>query len=96
MLFHQARDYKISQVAIGLISYTKTLSTFIQLLCFWILSFVLFLLTPNIPETGFRLCLQVEPTQMSPIDRASPYLRTLAPTQDRVHKGSTVQAICKS
>jgi hypothetical protein len=30
-----------------------------------------------VSETGFYLCLQVEPTQLSPLDRASPYLRRL-------------------
>jgi hypothetical protein len=41
----------------------------IQLLCFWTLSVVLFLLkTHNISETGFSLCLQMELTQLGPID----------------------------
>jgi hypothetical protein len=35
-------------------------------------------------ETGFCLRLQVEPTQLGPIDTASPYLRTPAPTQDSI------------
>jgi hypothetical protein len=49
----------------------------IKLLCFWILSIVLFLFkTRNVSETGFCLRLQVEPTQLGPIDRASPCLRT--------------------
>jgi hypothetical protein len=56
----------------------------IQLLCFWTLSIVLFLLKTHASETGFCLCLQVEPPQLGPIDRASPYLRTPAPTQDRI------------
>jgi hypothetical protein len=30
----------------------------------------------NVSETGFCLRLQVKPTQLSPIDRVSPYLRT--------------------
>jgi hypothetical protein len=30
----------------------------------------------NVSETGFCLRLQVKPTQLGPIDRASPYLRT--------------------
>jgi hypothetical protein len=33
----------------------------------------------NISETGFCLSLQVKPTQLGPIDRASPYLRTPVP-----------------
>jgi hypothetical protein len=28
----------------------------------------------NVSETGFCLCVQVIPTQLGPIDRASPYL----------------------
>jgi hypothetical protein len=46
---------------------------FKQLLCFWILSIVLFYLKYNISETVFCLRLQVEPTQLGPIDTASPY-----------------------
>jgi hypothetical protein len=30
----------------------------------------------NVSETGFRLRFQVKPTQLGPIDRASPHLRT--------------------
>jgi hypothetical protein len=30
----------------------------------------------NVSEIGFYLRLQVKPTQLGPIDRASPYLRT--------------------
>jgi hypothetical protein len=44
-------------------------SVLVQMLCFWTLSIV--------SETGFCLRLQVEPTQLGPIDRASPYLQTL-------------------
>jgi hypothetical protein len=52
-----------------------------QILCFWTLSIVLSLFRNrpvyfskhNVSETGFCLCLQVKPTQLSPIDRASPY-----------------------
>jgi hypothetical protein len=50
----------------------------------------------NVSETGLCLCLQVEPTQLGSIDRASPYLRTPASTQDRVYKSSTAQTICES
>jgi hypothetical protein len=57
----------------------------LQLLCFWILSIFLFLFkTYNVSETGFCLHLQVEPTQLGPTDRASPYLGTAAPTQDGI------------
>jgi hypothetical protein len=61
-------------------------------------SIVLFLFTKhrpvyiskhNVSETGFRLRPQMERTQLGPIDRASPYLRTPAPTPDRVYKLST-------
>jgi hypothetical protein len=33
----------------------------------------------NVSETGFCLRLQVKPTQLGPINRASPYLRTPVP-----------------
>jgi hypothetical protein len=56
----------------------------VQILCFWTLSIVLSLSKKrpdyfskhNVSETGFCLRLQVKPTQLGPIDRASPYLRT--------------------
>jgi hypothetical protein len=35
----------------------------------------------NVSETGFCLRFQVKPTQLSPIDRASPYLLKVKPTQ---------------
>jgi hypothetical protein len=35
----------------------------------------------NVSETGFSLRLQMEPTQLGPIHRASPYLRTPVPAQ---------------
>jgi hypothetical protein len=58
----------------------------VQLLCFWALSIVLFLFTTsNITETEFCLRLHVEHTQLGLIDRASPYLRTPGPTQDRTN-----------
>jgi hypothetical protein len=41
-----------------------------------------FTLTHNVSETGFRLRLQVEPTQLGPVGRASPYLRTSAPESE--------------
>jgi hypothetical protein len=48
----------------------------IQLLCFMTLSIVLFLFkTHSVSGTGFCLRLQVERTQLDPIDRAGPYLR---------------------
>jgi hypothetical protein len=48
----------------------------IQLLRFWTSSIDLFLCKNNVSETEFCLRLQVEPTQMGQIDRASPCLRT--------------------
>jgi hypothetical protein len=44
--------------------YLKTVSLFLKL---------------NVSETGFCLRLQVKPTLLGPIDRASPYLRTVCP-----------------
>lgn len=40
----------------------------------------------NVSEFGFCLHLQVKPTQLYPISRASPYLWMPAPTQDSVDK----------
>jgi hypothetical protein len=69
----------------------------LQILCFWTLSIVLFCLKhrpvyfskPNVSETGFSLRLKVKPTQLGPIDRASPYLRMMFldknRTMDNVH-----------
>jgi hypothetical protein len=48
----------------------------IKLLCLWTLSIVLLFKTHNVSETGFCLRLQMTPTQLGPIDRASPYLRS--------------------
>jgi hypothetical protein len=48
-----------------------------------------FYLKQNVSKTGFCPYLQVEPTQLGPVDRVSPYLRTHAPTQDNVNKPST-------
>jgi hypothetical protein len=42
--------------------------------------------THNISETGFCLRLQVDPNQLGPIDRVTPYFWTPAPTQDRIYK----------
>jgi hypothetical protein len=50
---------------------------------------VLFLFENNVSETGFCLRPQQKPTQLGPIDRASPYLRTLEQTQDRIYKPNT-------
>jgi hypothetical protein len=52
----------------------------------------------SISETRFCFIIQVELTQLDPIDRASSYLRTPtpAPTQDRLYKLGTAQIICES
>jgi hypothetical protein len=56
----------------------KTIPILIQILCFWTLSIALFFyLKYNVSETGFCLRVQVESTQLDPIDRYSPYLRRL-------------------
>jgi hypothetical protein len=47
-------------------------------------------------EIWFCPRLQVRSTQLGPINRASPYLRTPAPTQNRVYKSSTIQTIYES
>jgi hypothetical protein len=36
----------------------------------------------NVSETRFYLGLQAEPTQLGPVDRTIPYIRTPASTQD--------------
>jgi hypothetical protein len=56
---------------------------FLQLLCFWTLSTVLFIFKNNVSETGLCLRLQVKHIRLGPIDRASPYLRTLVPAPRR-------------
>jgi hypothetical protein len=59
----------------------------IQVLCFWTYSLSCFLFKMhNVLETGFCLWLQAKPTQLGPVDRASPYLRTPASTRDRIYK----------
>jgi hypothetical protein len=58
----------------------------LQLLCSWTLPIVKLLRvfkTQDISETGFCFRFQAQPTQMGQIDRASPYLRIPAPTQDK-------------
>jgi hypothetical protein len=45
----------------------------------------------NVSETGFCLHPQVKPTQLDPIDRASPYLQTPMSVTQGVHKISTPQ-----
>jgi hypothetical protein len=52
----------------------------LQLFCLWTLFISCFYLK-DVSETGFCHHIKVEPTQLSPIDRASPYLRTPAPAQ---------------
>jgi hypothetical protein len=51
----------------------------VHILYSWTLSIVLSsskMLTKYVSEIGFYLRPQVKPTQLGPIDRASPYLRT--------------------
>jgi hypothetical protein len=43
----------------------------------------------NVSETGFCLRFQVKPTQLGPIDRASPYLWT------EIHKNGTMDNVQK-
>jgi hypothetical protein len=73
--------------------------TLVQILCFWTLSMVLslsknrpvYFWKHNVSKTGFCLRLQVKPTQLGPIDRASPYLRTPVPAprfQSRYFSGA--------
>jgi hypothetical protein len=50
----------------------------------------------NVSETGLFLRLQVKPTQLGPVDRASPYLRVPIPAPSWVYKASTSQTICES
>jgi hypothetical protein len=61
-----------------------------------IIQYPVFTETHNVSETAFCLRLQVEPIQLGPVDRASPYLRTPAPTQDGIYKPSTAHTICES
>jgi hypothetical protein len=42
-------------------------------------------LKQNVLETGSCIHLDVEPIQLGPIDKASPYFRAPAPTQDRIY-----------
>jgi hypothetical protein len=65
----------------------------VQYFPFWILK--IYVCTVMLPA-GFCLRLQVKPTQLGPVDRASPCLRTPAPTQDTVYKWSTAQPVCES
>jgi hypothetical protein len=55
-----------------------------------------FFLKTIVSETGSCLRLQVKSTQLGPIDRASPYLRTPVRTPDRVYKPSIAQTVCES
>jgi hypothetical protein len=74
----------------------KYILTNINIVFLDIINRPVFYLKHNVSETGFSLRLQVEPTQLGPIDRASPYLRRPAPTHDRAYKISTAQIICES
>jgi hypothetical protein len=53
----------------------------------------------NVSETGSCLRLEVKPTKLCPMNRASPYLWTsghLCQPQDGVHKPNTAQTIFES
>jgi hypothetical protein len=71
------------------------ITTLTEFLTFSIALFLLFK-TDNVWGTALCLRPQVEPTQLGPTDRSSPYLRTPAPTQGRLHKPSTAQIIRES
>jgi hypothetical protein len=47
--------------------------------CLYLEPPVVFIFQNNVSETGFCLRLQVEPTQLGPIDRDSPYLSRHVP-----------------
>jgi hypothetical protein len=64
----------------------RRVTLWIQLLYFWTLYSILFLFKTHVSETGFCLHLQVEPSQLRSIDRASPYPQTAAPTLDGMYK----------
>jgi hypothetical protein len=65
----------------------RRVALWIQLLYFWTLYNILFLFkTHSVSDTGFCLRLQVEPFQLRPVDRASPYLQAAAPTLDGIYK----------
>jgi hypothetical protein len=49
----------------------------------------------SVLETGFCLHPQVKPTQLDPIDRVSPHLRTPMSVSQKVYKTSTTQTTCK-
>jgi hypothetical protein len=59
----------------------------VKILCFWTLAIVLsclnhrplYISNHDVSETGLSLRLQVKPTQLGPIDRASLYFRTPVP-----------------
>jgi hypothetical protein len=63
----------------------------LQVLCFWTFFIVLslsknrpvYFSKHNVSDTGICLRLQVKPTQLGPINRASPYLRTPVPAPRR-------------
>jgi hypothetical protein len=44
----------------------------------------------NVSESGFCLCLLVKPTQLGPINRASPYLQL----RGKVRNGAVPVAMC--
>jgi hypothetical protein len=83
---HHSKEQGLEICAILLVTKTANLIIVIKLFCNWTLSIVSFLLKK--PTTFQRL-----DTQLDPIDRAGPYLRTTATTQEREYKLRTAQTI---
>jgi hypothetical protein len=50
--------------------------------CLYLKNSAVYFLKHNVSETGFCLRLQVKPTPLAPIDRASPYLRRQNPVSE--------------
>jgi hypothetical protein len=63
--FETTFDTEVSDMSIICCHYNYCVSGYYPSSCFY--------LKHNVSETGFCLRFQVEPTQLSPIDRASPY-----------------------
>lgn len=74
--------------------------TLIQLLCFRVLSIVLFFFNLRVKQRFGDWIISPssdkKPTNLGTIDRTCPYLRMPAPARDRIYKSSTPQTICES
>jgi hypothetical protein len=71
--------------------------TSVQITCFWTSCLSLkcrpvYISKHNVSETGFCLRLQVKPTQLGPIDRASPYFQT--PVLIEIHLRCKALYVC--